>query len=365
MMVRQDVDALLVGGGRACDECPYPRHELDPVNHEVRGDDVEPMALERGRKHPRAVARTEARSAPDVPAARQHDHNGQAESLNIGVKANLGKLIAQKEDLDKKIAAFQKELKDRVLPTEATTKVDFQNKLKEAVAQVSAKAAAANVYTPKDFYLGFEKYQSQPPGDNATAALARELRALELVMVVLIKTSNIEVEEFHRDLLPEEGSAGGGKRRGASDSMMERATLKLKLTSKDDALRSVLTELANHKQQLFIIRNVAIQNKVMDSPARAIAPGPPGVPGPAPDASAPGTPPPAVPPTGAPIPAGTPPPAAPDPAAPGPPGAPEVGLAYVFGAEKITANIELEILNIEEPKAGSEKPDKGGKKKDK
>ena len=270
-------------------------------------------------------------------------------------QANLDKLIAQKTELADKIAAFQKELKNRVLPTEAISKVAFQDKLKETVAQVFAKAAAANVEKPKDkdFYLGFEKYQSQPPDDKATAALARELRAIELVMNVLIKTSNIDLEEFHRDLLPEEGGAAGGKRRGSGGGVIERATLKLKLTSKDDALRSVLTELANHKQQLFVIRNVAIQNKVMESPPRAVALVP------APDAPAPGTPSPAVPPLG------TPTPAVPAPAAQGAPATPEVGLSYVFGAEKITATIELEILNIEEPKAGSEKPDKGGKKKDK
>lgn len=300
-----------------------------------------------------------ATSGYDSAVAQLKDLNETKPGLK---QANLNKLIAQKTELADKIAAFQKELKDRVLPTEATEKVAFQNKLKEAVAQFSAKAAAANVEKPKepkDFYLGFEKYQSQPPDDKATAALARELRAIELVMNVLIKTGNVELEEFHRDPLPEEGGAAGGKRRGAGGSMIERATLKLKLTSKDDALRSVLTELANHKQQLFVIRNVAIQNKVMDSPPRAVAPGAPGVPVPAPDAPAPGTSPPAVPPPG------TPTPAAPAPAAPGAPAAPEVGLSYVFGAEKITAAIELEILTIEEPKTDSEKSDKSGKKKGK
>ncbi len=282
-------------------------------------------------------------------------------------QANLDKLIAQKTELADKIAAFQKELKDRVLPTEPTTKVAFQDKLKETVAQISAKAAAANVYTPNNFYLGFEKYQSQPPDDKSTAALARELRAIELVMNVLIKTSNVELEEFHRDPLPEEGGAGGGKRRGTGGSMIERATLKLKLTSKDDALRSVLTELANHKQQLFVIRNVAIQNKVLESPPRAVAPGAPGVPGPAPGAPAPGTPPPATPAPGTPAPSEPSAPSAPGPApgAPAAPAAQEGSLAYVFGTEKITSTIELEILNVEEPKAGSEKPEKGGKKKDK
>ncbi len=296
-----------------------------------------------------------ATSQYDAAVAQLKDLNETKPGLK---QANLDKLNAQKTELGDKIAAFQKELKDRVLPTEAITKVAFQDKLKETVAQLSARAAAANVERPKDFYLDFAKYQSQPPDDKATAALARELRAIELVMNVLIKTSNIELEEFHRDPLPEEGGAGAGKRRGASGGVIERSTLRLKLTSKDDALRNVLTELANHKQQLFIIRNVAIQNKVLDSPQRAVALAAPPVPAPTSQLPATGmpTPPPPVP--------GT--PALPgDPGVPAVAAAPEGALSYVFGTEKITSTIELEILNIEEPKAGSEKPEKGGKKKDK
>ena len=256
-----------------------------------------------------------------------------------------------------KIGAFQNELKSRVLPVEPIKKEAFQDKLKDTVAQVSAKAAAANVERPKDFYLGFAEYQSKPPDDKAAPALARELRAIEMVMGALIKTGGLELEEFHREPLREE--AGGGKRRSAADrsdhAAIERNGLTLKFTSNDDALRKVLTELANHKEQLFIIRNVTVQNKMMESPPRlAGAPA-----APAPEAAAtPATP--ANPAT----PASPAAPAIPPPAAPAP-AANEGPLAYVFGTEKITSIVELEILNIEEPKSNSEKPEKGAKKKDK
>jgi hypothetical protein len=49
---------------------------------------------------------------------------------------------------------------------------------------------------------------------------------------------------------------------------------------------------------------------------------------------------------------------------PGPAGH-EGALAYVFGTEKIMTTLELEVLNIEEPKAKSDKPEKGAKKKEK
>ncbi len=286
--------------------------------------------------------------------------------------AHLKELLAQKQEMTDKIGAFQKALKSRVLPlpTEPITPAQFQDKLKETVAQISSKAAATNVERPKDFYLGFGEYQSKPPDSKAAPALARELRAIELVMNVLIKTGGLELEEFRRDPLPEEGGgktsdgAGGRKRRNASDradsGMIERNGLTIKFTSNDDALRQVLTDLANHKEQLFIIRNVSVQNKQMESPARLA-----GAPtAPAPDVAAT----PVVPVT----PPGS--PAAPAPTTPGavtpPPTAPaaavnEGPLAYVFGTEKITSVIELEVLNIEEPKSNPDKPEKGAKKKDK
>ena len=283
-------------------------------------------------------------------------------------QAHLDELVAQRQEMTKKIAAFQTELKSRVLPL-ANVEIEpaqFQDKLKETVAQITAKATAANVERPKDFYLGFAEYQSKPPDKKAAPALARELRAIELVMGALIKTGGLELEEFRRDPLPEEGGGrttepGGGKRRSATDrsdhAAIERNGLTLKFTSGDDALRKVLTELANHKEQLFIIRNVTVQNKVTESPPRLG--GAPAAPAP----EAPATPAPATPANPA-TPASPAAPAIPPPAAPAP-AANEGPLAYVFGTEKITSVIELEVLNIEEPKPNSEKPEKGAKKKDK
>ena len=243
------------------------------------------------------------------------------------------------------------------LSADPITPAQFQDKLKETVAQIASKAAAAKVERPKDFYLGFGEYQSRPPPDKAAPALARELRAIELVMNVLIKTGNLELEELHREPLPEEGSVkkaegvpGSGRRRITADGI-DRNKLRLKFTSSDDALRTVLTELANHPQQLFIIRNLQVQNKQAESPPRLAAGG--GLP--VPPAAAPA----ASPANAANLMSGTPPPAVPAPAAK------EGPLAYVFGTEKVTSIIEVEVLNIEEPKTKSDKPERTGKKKEK
>ncbi len=280
----------------------------------------------------------------DTATAEYNAATAQLKKLNEtkpGLKpANLKELIAQKKELKDKIDEFKKELAKRVLPSETITNVAFQDKLKNTVAEISTKAATANVERPKDFYMGFGAgsgdYQSKPPAEKATSALARELHAIEAVMNVLIKTGNIDLQEFQREPLPEEGGAKAGKQRSPGEHGIERNTLRLKFTSKDDALRGVLTGLANHKQQLFIIRTVAVQNKVTESPPRT-----------APAGAAPILPP------DAPTPAPTPAPAAAPTTAPAPAPAPvphDGPLSYIFGIEKITSTIELEILNFSEQK---------------
>jgi hypothetical protein len=289
-------------------------------------------------------------------------------------KPHLDELTAQKQELAVKIGNFQKELKDRVLPLSADPikPAQFQDKLKDAVAQVAAKAAEAKVELPKNFYLGFEKYQSKPPKDTTATALARQLHAIELVMDALIRTGKndaLELNELTRNPLPEEDTAkrddgrGGERRRNAGDGadhgMIERVGLSIKITSNEDALHKLMTRLANHEQQLFIIRKVSVQNKQSDSPQR-MAGGPP-IPlapaTPAPDAAPPAEKPATATPD-APAPAVVPTPAAPVIAAN------EGPLSYVFGTEKIVSSIELEVLNIEEPKP-KQKPEKGGKPKEK
>jgi hypothetical protein len=291
----------------------------------------------------------------------------------LGVKpsltdAHLKELLAQKQELTEKIGDFQKSLKARVLPIEPGIKpAQFQDKLKISVSQISASAAAARVERPKDFYMGFGEYQSKPPDEKITPVLARELHAIELVMDVLIKTAktdHLELNEFHRDPLPEEGraKADDGRRRNTSDrsdrGLIDRNGLRIKFTSSDEALRKILTGLANHPQQLFIIRNVMVQNKQPESPQRlgALQPFAPTVPAAEQPPATPATPAPETPPEAlAPAPATPPEPAAP--AAPAPP-AHEGPLTYVFGTEKIVSTIEIEVLNVEEPKATSKKDEK-------
>lgn len=263
--------------------------------------------------------------------------------------ANLNELNAQKKELGDKIAAFQKELKARVLPVEPITKEGFQDLLKETVKRVTEKAQDAKVERQKDFYGGFPEYQAKPPEGRAAPALARQLRALELVMNVLNEAGNLEINEFQRGPLPEESGKpkvanvqpGSGKQKGSRgkspSEVIERAGLRIKFTSTDSTQQKVIAGLANHKDQLFVIRKIAVQNQVLESPPRLLG-----------DAAAPVVPPaPSTPdPSVAPAPGAPQDPPA-DAVAPAPPAS--TGYTYVFGKEKIVTTIDLELLNIVDP----------------
>ncbi len=292
--------------------------------------------------------------------------------------AHLKELLAQKDLLTERIGAFQAELKKRVLPPSGVPvePAQFQDKLKDAVGKFAARAAAEKVDTPKNFYLGYERYQATPPPKAAATALARQLRVVELVLEVFVQTGGVEINEFNRGPLPEEGLAkadgslrGPGSRRPpgtrSDQGPVERNELHIKFTSSDEALRRILTALANHKEQLFVVRNVAIQNKQAESPARLAA----GLPFPPPPGPAGSPIPPANPPGAATAPGATVPdasaPGATVPGAPAPvappvtaPAAKEGSLSYVFGTEQIVSTVEIEVLSIVEPKPKAEKGDK-------
>ncbi len=304
--------------------------------------------------------------------------------------AHLKELLAQKDLLTEKIGAFQGELKKRILPASnvPVEPAQFQDKLKDAVGRFAAKAAAEKVDVPKNFYLGYDRYQASPPPKAAATPLTRQLRVVELVLETFLQTGGLEINEFNRGPLPEEGvktdnslrGAGGRRPPGtrADQGSIERNELHIKFTSTDEALRRILTALANHKEQLFVIRNVVIQNKQPDSPARlvaglpfvpppAAAAGPGGLPGtppvnPPPGATAPGATSPAAAAPAAAVPGVPAVPAATVPVAPlapaGAPNAKEESLSYVFGTEQIVSTLEIEVLSIEESKPKAEKGDK-------
>src|SRR4029434_11207617 len=104
------------------------------------------------------------------------------------------------------------------------TEVQFQDRLRESVNRVVAKANEAGVQllaSGAKFYMGFDLYQTEPPRPEAAPALGRQLKALEWVMMQLIDNRIISLNKLERTPLAEEGGRPGEG--GAASPKPERA----------------------------------------------------------------------------------------------------------------------------------------------
>ncbi len=266
---------------------------------------------------------------------------------------HLKKFLAQKDELKAKIDGLQKSLAATQIKAEDITPTAFQDKLKEAVARVTAKAAEAKVAIPKDkFYLGFAEYQSEPPKPSAAPLLYRELRSIELLMDILIETKEVALNDLVRSPLKDEKEGkttpksepkptGNASRKGGDDESKKKLVHKdgivLKFVTTQDRFNKILNQIVSNKEQFFIPRNVTILNEKQEPPAKtpvaAVAPA-------------------AVQPDGT--------PSQPD-AAPADLKASQ--LEYVFGTERVDVTLDLDLVDFSEPDAPA--PLKGGKKQEK
>src|SRR4030095_676900 len=97
-------------------------------------------------------------------------------------EANLKKVEAQKKERQVVIGNLQKNVSANQIPLEQITEVQFQDRLRESVNRVVAKANEAGVQllaSGAKFYMGFDPYQTEPPRPEAAPALGRQLKALE------------------------------------------------------------------------------------------------------------------------------------------------------------------------------------------
>ncbi len=266
---------------------------------------------------------------------------------------HLKKFVTQKDEFKAQIDALHKNLAATQIKAEDILGTAFQDKLKEAVARVTTKAAEAKVGLPKEnFYLGFSEYQVKTPETPVAAPLYRELRSIELLMDLLIEAKEVNLTDLVRSPLkaerdpknaPKADAKPNTKGKGADEEpkkkLVHKDSIVLKFVTTQDRFNKILNQIASNKQQFFIPRSITILNEKQEPPAKA----------------------PAV------APALTP---APDGATPQPDAAPvelkASQLEYVFGTERVDVTLELDLVDFAEPDApapakGDKKPEKQGK----
>ena len=254
-----------------------------------------------------------------------------------------GKLIDLRKETAQRVTDLQKQLADYEPPAERSDfkPIEFQDKLRHVVDEISQAAKSANIALPADFYMGFEQYRGTPPDAAAAPALSRELDAIEDLLKILINRRIDALTLIKRAPLPQEpGGAGinpsaaaatarntpGGRPAAtALADSVSRYPVELDFTCQPSSFRDSLDDIVTAKR-LFLVRAVQVKNQKSKGPPREG--------------------------TGASAPAPTPQTAAvPDPgtAAPAPADTPAGKIEYIVGLEKLDVNMRVEIIKVAPP----------------
>jgi len=195
-------------------------------------------------------------------------------------EANLVKYRAERDDLIDATGTLASTLSQMVLPVEEMTPSAFQDRLRDTLSAVVARAGQTGVKLPDRFSMDFEKYQSEPPPAAAAGPLGRQLAALQIVMNILIDDHVDSVTSLERTPLAQEGggAAGGGARtergggrfggRGGGGAggaagggnLVEKIPFEIRFTGNQPSFQKVLNDLAASSKQFFITRTLVVQN---------------------------------------------------------------------------------------------------------
>ena len=240
--------------------------------------------------------------------------------------ANLKQVEEQKTLHVAAIDALHKNVAAAQIPLEPLAREQFQDKLREAVTRITAKAKDGGLALPPMFYVGMEKYQNEPPLPEAAPALGRQLKALEFIITKMVDEGIAGISKFERETLPEEEGKGkkekeapskpgaaAGKAEKSSKNLVAYHSVQIEFTAEQSRFRSFLNTIVSEKSQFYVPRLVVVKNEKPDAPPRVQ----PGIIPPLPQ----------------------------DGKAPPPP--PETSK-YTFGAERLNVSLVLDIVDFAE-----------------
>lgn len=194
--------------------------------------------------------------------------------------ANLAKLQEQKRAYLERITALQRNLSQTEFPIEPMTPEQFQDRLRSTVSDIANRADELHVKLPPKFYLGFDRYQTEPPRGEAAAPLGRELKAITLVINTLIESRADALLSIRRTPLPEEnaGSARpvpakpGAPVAGPKNELVARYPFEIGFVSEQNRFRKIFNEIVSTKRQFFIVRTLRVRNENEKGPVRQAVP---------------------------------------------------------------------------------------------
>ena len=126
----------------------------------------------------------------------------------------------------------------------------FQDRLRNHVSTTTAKAKAAKVTLPPNFYLGFDQYRSVLPPQNAAPELARELDVISGIISQLMESRIFNILEVHRFPMMEESDSSG--QAFAFSDKVQRRVFDIRFVADQSRFRSAFNSILNFPQFLSI-----------------------------------------------------------------------------------------------------------------
>jgi hypothetical protein len=199
-------------------------------------------------------------------------------------------LREQKETYAQSVADLQKKLVSMEFPLAPLSPEQFQDRLRKSVADISQRAEGMGVKLPEKFYLGFDRYQAEPPRAEAAGLLGRQLSAVEFVVTKLLDSRVEAINAIQRTPLPEEAGAaqkttpakgapvkgGAQPQKGAASNLVNLFPFEIAFTAEQNRFRRILNDLSSGKERFLVVRNLRVKNQNEKGPSREeeIAPQP-------------------------------------------------------------------------------------------
>lgn len=183
-------------------------------------------------------------------------------------------LYPKQEHVDGKIKALDEYTKsldtlqkafDSYRPAEIkdSSPQDFTNRVKAADAEVRQAFKDSDTKVPDLFFCGFEPYQGKFALGKATGILSYELDGIKALMLALAKSKATELNNLHRQPLPEET---GAEYKPQPDDVARPLSLEISFTAAEQSAREFLSSIAKLEGRYVVIRTLRISNTKQDPP---------------------------------------------------------------------------------------------------
>jgi hypothetical protein len=185
---------------------------------------------------------------------------------------NLAKVQDEKKAYMEAITNVQGTLSQLEFPLDPITPEGFQDKLRATVSAITARATENKTKLPPKFYLGFDKYQSEPPLAEMASALSRQLDAIAFVAQTLIDDKADAILSIQRTPLPGEvASRTVGKPVPAGDksNLVRKFPFTISFIGEQSKLRKAVDDIVKTDKQFYIVRALRVKNQRDKPPSRS------------------------------------------------------------------------------------------------